>query len=96
MSDVLKNIQQNDPVNRICSSEYQHTFLSFCSLICLLKNKRLNLANIFLTLLQDDMCMQAFKDICEIETDFEAVKKFLEYDPQLHKSKYIKNYLESK
>lgn len=92
---VIDTIKSNDPVERTYHDEYRHQFLSFCTLCCMLKNKKLNLANIFLLLLQEPEMRSIFKEMCEIESDYTALKKFLEYDISLHKSKYIKNYLES-
>jgi hypothetical protein len=31
--------------------------------------------------------------MCEFDSDFEGMKYFLDYDGSLHKSKYIKKYL---
>lgn len=92
--NILNTIKDNDPVERAYKDEYTHCFLSFCAFICMLKNKKLNLPNIFLIMLQDDTIRSIFKKMCDIDTDYEALKKFLEYDATLHKSKYIKNFLD--
>ena len=36
-----------------------------------------------------------YKDMCDFDTDYEAFKSFLDHDSSLHKSKYIKKYLNS-
>jgi hypothetical protein len=92
--NILNTIKDNDPVERAYRDEYNHCFLSFCTFICMLKNKKLNLPNIFLIMLQDDTIRSIFKEMCDIDTDYEAFKKFLEYDATLHKSKYIRNFLD--
>ena len=92
---VIDTIKSADPVEKAYHTEYRHQFLSFCTLCCMLKNKKLNLANIFLLLLQEPELRSIFKEMCEIESDYTALKKFLEYDISLHKSKYIKNFLEA-
>ena len=84
-----------DPTIRIIDQEFKTLFLCFCSLICILHNKKLNLANIFLLILKDEKILSLYKEICEFDTDFEAMKCFLEHDSALHKSKYIKKYLNS-
>lgn len=96
MSDVVNKVKRTDPVDRVYKKEYMHHFLSFCSLVCMTKNKKLNLANIFLLMLQDSRYLDIFKSMCEIDNNYDALKKFLEYDATLYKSKYIKNYIESK
>lgn len=95
MSGVIQFIKSGDPVERAYRREYGHSFLSFCTLVCMLKNKKLNLANIFLIMLQEPKIRTIFKNMCDIDNDYDALKKFLEYDVTLHKSKYIKNFLDS-
>ena len=95
MNNIINTIKSNDPVELAYYDEYSHSFLSFCSFVCLLKNKKLNLPNIFLIMLQEDNIRAIFKELCDIDSDYSALKKFLEYDASLHKSKYIKNFLES-
>ena len=91
------NITNNptNPVKQMIRDEYQQNFLSFCTYVCLVKNKKLNLANIFLLLLSEPNMRSVFKIICDIDDDYTALKRFLEYDPTLYRSKYIKNYIES-
>lgn len=90
---VLDTIVGNDPIEKAYHKEYRHQFLSFCTYCCMIKNKKMNLANIFLLLLQDEQIRIIFKSMCEIDSDYVALKKFLEYDVSLHKSKYIRNFL---
>ena len=85
-----------DPSARICETELKVAFLCFCSLMCIIHNKKLNLANIFLLLLKEPKAMGLYRLICEFDNDYAALKSFLEYDVTLHKSKYIKKYLNAK
>ena len=94
MSQFIKNIKNTNPVSCLYEQEYAHYFLCFCSFVCLAKNKKINLANIFLNMLGDKTTRDAFKMLCDIETDYAACRRFLEYDPSLYKSKYIRNYLD--
>jgi len=91
------DIQKSDstPISKIEDQEFKDLFIKFCALISILNNRKLNLANIFLLLLKEKKVLELFKTVCEFETDFEALKYFLEYDSSLHKSKYIKKYLNS-
>lgn len=91
----IQTIKHNDPVEQTYHKEYRHNFLSFCTLVCMIKNRKMNLANIFLIMLQDLSIRNIFKNMCDIDSDYDALKKFLEYDTSLHRSKYIKNFLES-
>ena len=86
IDDIIK---RSDPVSRIYEQEFNNNLLSFCTFICLLFNKRMNLPNIFIVLLKYDDIRATFKELIEIDNDYEVYKLFLEYDPSLYKSKYI-------
>ena len=84
-----------DPTVRIVEEEFRQQFLTFCSLMCIVHNKKLNLANIFLLLLKNKRILSLCMSMCEFDSSYGAMKSFLEYDSTLHKSKYIKKYLNS-
>jgi hypothetical protein len=90
IDDIIKG---SDPVSRLYEQEFNNNLLSFCTFICLLFNKRMNLPNIFIVLLKHDDIRATFKKLIEIDNDYEVYKLFLEYDPSLYKSKYIKKYI---
>jgi hypothetical protein len=76
--------------------EIEHNFLCFCSLMCLISGKKLNLPNIFLLLLKNPTYKQILKKMVSIDTDYELFKLFIDFDPSLSKSKYISKFLNSK
>ena len=82
-----------DPRENLYDKEFRVIFVKFCALICILSNKKLNLANIFLLILKDDDIKNLYMGMCEFSHEYEGLKCFLEYDSSLHKSKYIKKYL---
>lgn len=94
VSAVETIINNNDPVLQAYEKEYSHMFLAFCSFVCIIKNKKMNLANIFLWLMREPELREIFKALCEVETDYDVLKCFLEYEPSLHRSKYIRNFLQ--
>lgn len=92
--DLISGIVKNsDPLSVMYNGEFEHIFLSFCSFICIINNKKMNLANIFILLMSDESVRNLYKTITEIDNDYEALKSFLQYDQTLYKSKYIKNFL---
>lgn len=96
MTSYIKSTLSNtDPVEVAYENEYMHIFLSFCSYICIIKNKKLNLPNIFLCMLKEPQLREMFKMLCDVETDYDVLKCFLDHDPTLHRSKYIRNYLQT-
>lgn len=91
--NLTDKIASSDPMHLVYEHEVAHMFLSFCSYVCIIKNKKMNLPNIFLCLLQEPDLRKTFMELCDVETEYEVFRLFLRYDPSLHRSKYIKNYL---
>ncbi len=83
------------PTSRVCNDEFKDLFIKFCALMCIINHKKLNLANIFLMVLKDDKVKKLYMTVCEFDSDYEALEYFLKFDGTLHKSKYIKKYLNS-
>ena len=73
--------------------EQEHLFLAFCSFVTLIHAKKLNLANVFLLVLQNKPLRDLFKLYCDANSDYAVVQAFLSFDPSLHKSKYVMKYL---
>ena len=86
-------ISSNNPLENTYVKETTHTFMGFCSFISILHNKKINLPNIFIMLLKDRKLRTFFKELLDIDTDYEFVQMFLFFDPSLHKSKYIMKYV---
>jgi hypothetical protein len=93
MNNILETIKSSDPFEQLYGTEFNHMFLSFCSLACLLHGKKMNLANIFILLMKDEEVRELYKMLTDTDSDYEALSSFLKYDPSLYKSKYIKNFL---
>jgi len=60
-----------------------------------MNTKKLNLANVFITLLKNKEFRDIFKIYCDLKNDFSAIKFFLQFDSSLYKSKYIMKFLNS-
>lgn len=73
----------------------EHKFLCFCSFLCIINGKRLNIANIFLELIKNENYKNILKDLICIDTDYELLKFIIDYDPTIAKSKYISKFLNS-
>ena len=78
---------------QISTVETTDNMLRYCSLVCIIHNKKLNLANIFILTLKNRFLREVYKELCDLDNDYAALQHFLEYDLTLHKSKYIKKYL---
>jgi hypothetical protein len=75
--------------------EVNHNFLCFCSLICIINGKKMNLPNIFLLVLKNESYKALLKYMLTIDNDYDLFKFFIDYDSTISKSKYISKYLNS-
>ncbi len=80
-------------MNLASEFEQEHNMLAFCSFLTIVYGKKLNLPNIFLLLLKNKKYRDLFKSMLDLECDYQIFKMFVDYDPTLHKSKYISKYL---
>lgn len=74
-------------------SETCAQFMTYCTLVSLLSDKKINTANVFLNFLKNKHIRLILKTKMDIDSDFEAVNLFLKFDPALYKSKYVMKYL---
>ena len=86
----MKSLENNVS---LVTYEQEHLFLAFCSFVTLIHAKKLNLANVFLLVLQNKSLRDLFKVYCDANSDYAVVQAFLTFDPSLHKSKYVMKYL---
>ena len=77
----------------LTDKEAEHLLLCFCTFCSLLKGKKLSYQNIFLLLLKEEKLRKLFKDLLTLDTNFEMVKLFIEFDPLIVKSKYVTKFL---
>ena len=83
------------PSYNIVKEETEHLLLSFCTLCTLLKGKKLSIQNVFILVLQEERLRNILKDLLSVETNFEVVKLFIDYDPLISVSKYVTKFLNS-
>jgi hypothetical protein len=76
-------------------NEINHNFLCFCSFICIINGKKMNLPNIFLLVLKNESYKSLLKYMLTIDNDYDLFRFFIEYDSTISKSKYISKYLNS-
>lgn len=81
-----------DPSTNLIEEESSHLFLSFCTFVMNLKGKKLSVQNVFIQVLQSEKLKKTLKEILNLETDYELVKTFLDFDPMIAKSKYVTKF----
>jgi hypothetical protein len=89
---AVSNISPN-PSKALMKEETEHLLLCFCTFCSLLKGKKLSLQNIFILVLQEKKLRNILKDLLTIETNFDVVKLFIDFEPLITKSKYITKFL---
>ena len=82
-----------DPSSEIIEEETTHLFMCYCTFVNNLKGKKLSVQNVFVTTLQEERLKNIFKEVLNLDTDFEVVKVFLDFDPSIAKSKYVTKFL---
>lgn len=81
------------PYTSLIENEQTHLFMCYCTFIMNINGKKMSVQNVFVYTLQHEKMKSLLKDILSIDTDYEVVKIFLEFDPSLVKSKYVTKYL---
>ena len=59
----------------------------------LLHDKKMNFATVFLKILEDRALRDIFVSIIEEENDFTAIRKYIQTEPSVTKSKYVTKFL---
>ena len=84
-----------DPSNSMIENEQMHLFMCYCTFIVNLHGKKMSVQNVFVHTLQNQKMRDLLKRLLSLDTDFEVVKTFLDFDPSLVKSKYVTKSLNS-
>ena len=83
------------PSATLIKDETEHLLMCFCTFCSLLKGKKLSLQNVFILVLQEKRLRAILKELLTIETNFDVVKLFIDFEPSITKSKYITKFLNS-
>ena len=86
-------MKNNIPYEDIQTVEFEKSFYSFCTFVSLLHDKKMNFATVFLKILEDKALRDIFISIIEEENEFTAIKKYIETEPSITKSKYVTKFL---
>jgi len=75
------------------TEEKTHYFLTYCSFVSLINDKKLNNANVLILTLKNPKYMKLLKTILNLDSEQECVRVFLDNDPTLYKSKHVLNFV---
>ena len=85
-----------EPVGSLYTQDLEHVFYGFCSYVSMINNKKMNIASIFIELLNNKNLLDIYMKLGDHKTKYDAVRSFLTIEPSLQKSKYIKRYINKK
>lgn len=83
-------IDDKNPHDIITDDEFVIIVERLSSFICILENKKMNMPSVFVCLVQNHKYFEIYMRLCGFDDPREAVKKFLDYDHSIAKSKFIK------
>jgi len=83
------------PAFSLMKDESDHLLMCFCTFCSQLKGKKLSLQNVFILVLQEERLRNILKGLLTIETNFDVVRLFIDFEPAITKSKYITKFLNS-
>ena len=81
------------PYEALLEEEFNKTFYSFCTFVALNCDKKMNFATVFLKILENKAFRDIFISVLEEENEFTAIKKFIQTEPSVTKSKYVTKFL---
>lgn len=82
-----------DPSHNLINEESEHLFLCFCTFVMNLKGKKLSVQNVFVQTLQDEKLKNVMKTMMSLDSDYELVRVFLDYDNSICRSKFITKWI---
>ncbi len=83
-------LDQANPYQRLRSIEYIKSVLSFGSLFSMILDKKINIANLFVLILENKDVRDLFTEITETDNEYESLLGLLQLYPSLLKSKNAK------
>ena len=82
-----------NPSNNLIEQETHRLFLCFCTFVMNLKGKKISIQNVLVHVLEEEKLRKILKEILSLDNDQEVFRVFLDYDPNIAKSKYITRFL---
>lgn len=82
------------PLESMEIDEYNFIIEKFCSLICILTNKKMNYPSIFVTVAETPEFFKMYKRLCGFDDSREAIMAFLKFDETIVKSKFLKRVID--
>ena len=98
MSGVIGALEQavlDNPLDSLGKEEVEIEILKFSSFCSIMHNKKLNSVAVFTLLVKNKVYKKTFMKLIQVDNDREAILTFLKYNPNLCRSKVVKEVLRS-
>lgn len=86
-------MSQHIPYENLQEEEFSKSFYSFCTFVSLMHDKKMNFATVFLKILENKALRDIFISIIDEENEFSAIKRYIQMEPSITKSKYVTKFL---
>lgn len=98
MSGVIGALEEavlDNPLDALTGEEIESELIKFCSFCSIIHNKKLNSIAVFSLIVKNKTFKKVFMRMVHIDNDREALLLFLRYNPNLCRSKVVKEILKS-
>ena len=98
MSGVIGALQEavlENPLDSLSNEEIETEILKFSSFCSIVHNKKLNSVTIFTLIVTNTIYKKIFMRLIQIDNEREAILLFLRFNPNLCRSKVVKQVLQS-
>lgn len=98
MSGVIGALEEavlDNPLDSLSNEELETEILKFSSFCSILHNKKLNSVTVFTLIVTNSIYKKVFMRLVQIDNEKEAILLFLKFNPNLCRSKVVKEVLKS-
>lgn len=98
MAGVIGALEQavlDNPLDSLSSEEVESELIKFCSFCSIIHNKKLNSIAIFSLIVKNRAYKKVFMRMVQVDNEKEALLLFLKHNPNLCRSKVVKEILKS-
>lgn len=96
MSGVIGALQEavlNNPLDFLMEEEIEAELLKFSSFCSIIHNKKLNNVAVFSLIIKNKIYKKIYMRLIHVDSEREAILLFLKYNPNLCRSKVVKEVL---
>jgi len=98
MSGVIGALEEavlENPLDNLSNEEIETEILKFSSFCSIIHNKKLNNVTVFTLIVTNSIYKKIFMRLVQLDSEREAILLFLRFNPNLCRSKVVKEVLKS-